>query len=291
MDYEISKERLRDFIKLPKTFDWDWVDQELGFRKIFSFVPKETYAKLPKDGEIYRLLTKAAVHYAIVLDFPRAKVQLSNYGIDQPNQDKTKPAPWWDVRDLGLKYLKTADACLSDALSLLYGDGLKDEVPFFAESGTLIATPEAFNSIYNINSSPEVFRMMVPLMKRAMDTFIFSKILPCSISDISADPELSRLLKNAVANFALHLASEMPNFTLTNSSVVVQYEELPWQKSVVLSNEQRMGAARTFRYAADEALNSVLAYIAANTAKFPCYTTAPVSTYDPVKKRSGLYLL
>jgi hypothetical protein len=297
MDYQIPKAQLNNYLKLPKTFDWDWVDQEPGFDKVFKFVPQEVYAQLKASAdtelqEIFRLLTKAAVHYAFILDIPRIKVQISNYGIDQPSQEKTRAAPWWDVRDLGLRYLKTADQSLSKALSHIAGlPEIKEEVPLFDQSNGFIATPEQFERIYSINESPEVYLMLVPLLQRAMQTFINSKLKPCAIADLQENEALKELITSALAFYALHYAAKLPTFTFLNNSVVIQYEELPWQKSMVISETARERVGHNFLNLAEENVSQIIAYIKDNATDFPCYTPTEPAVLDPVKKRSGLYLL
>ena len=39
MEQYITKEQLSEYLILPKTFDWDLVDQEIGFAEIFDISP------------------------------------------------------------------------------------------------------------------------------------------------------------------------------------------------------------------------------------------------------------
>ena len=71
MEYNILKDDINQYIRLPKSYDWNWVDQELGFDKIFNIIPLEVYQAISAETddankEIFRLLTKAAVHYAFI---------------------------------------------------------------------------------------------------------------------------------------------------------------------------------------------------------------------------------
>lgn len=297
MYYQIDKITLPNYLKLPKTFDWNWVDQELGFDKVFAFVPESIYETISQSDEedqkeIFRLLTKAAVHYAFVLDIPRIKVQVSNFGVDQPNQEKMKTAPWWDVRDLGLKYLKTADQSLSKVLTLISKNAeLSAQIPFFENSNPFISTPAEFQSIYSINDSPEVYLMLLPLLKRAMQIFLNTKIKPCLISDLETNTELKELLSSALAFYALYYASEMPSFTFLNNAIVIQYEELPWQKSLILSENYRMRAGQTFLKLAEENVSQIISFIKANPTDFPCYTSIDFVRPIAEARKSGLYLL
>ena len=66
---------LKNYLILPKTFDCGLVDQELGFRKIFEVVPEEIYLEIKtSQPEIFRLLTKAAVHFCFVFNIPKINI-------------------------------------------------------------------------------------------------------------------------------------------------------------------------------------------------------------------------
>ena len=91
MEYFINENELNNYLILPKTFDWGLVDQELGFRKIFEVVPEEIYLEIKtSQPEIFRLLTKAAVHFCFVFNIPKIKVHISSTGIEQFAQEKLK---------------------------------------------------------------------------------------------------------------------------------------------------------------------------------------------------------
>lgn len=295
MEYFITKENINNYLKIPKSFDWNWVDQELGFDKIFNIIPSEVYQAISAETddankEIFRLLTKAAVHYAFVLDIPRLKLQISNAGIDNVNQEKLKPANYYDVRDLGLKYLKTADQCFSKAITLLKGSTFEDAIPFFSKTNGIISTPAEFNAIYSINNSPEVFLQLLPLLKRAEENYITKQLKPCTIANITEKESATENLKTALAYYTLHYAASLPAFTLLSNAVVIQYEELPWQKSMVLSEDARNKAAHKFLDFAEENMKNLIDTIKENPTDFPCYVEEKLPDFSPIKKKSGLYL-
>lgn len=296
MEYKISKETSREYLKTPKNFDWDLVDQDNGFAKCFEIFPKDVYLQLKSSTneaelDIYKLIEKSAAMYSFVLAIPKLKVYISNFGIEQFNQDKTKTAPWWDVRDLGLSMLKNADRNLSEAISLAFKvEELKNILPFFKNANPYIATPIEFHTIYSINYSPEVYKMLVPLMERAIHFLLNAKIKPCKISDLIQNENISKWIKQAIVFYALYYASEMPIFTFLNNSVVIQYEELPWQKSVVLEEDRKVRAGQNFLKLADESITAVLNFVKENFIDFPCYATPITPSYFPLKKKSGLYL-
>lgn len=295
MEYYITKEEIKNYLILPSTFDWDLVDQELGFGKIFEIIPLDIYLQL-KDAtdddrkEIFRLLTKASTHYSFILAIPKIKVHISNFGIQEFTQEKMKSSPWWDIRDLGLSLLKFADKLFSDAITKISGiDSLKSQIPFFQNVSEHISTPSEFESIYSINSSPEVFAMLQKFLKQALLLKIFEKIKPECIDQIKANPELYSFLKDANVFYALYYASLLPSFIFLQNAVVIQYEELPWQKSKVLDDDAKILSGYNFLKLGDESLKMVIDYIKSHLTDFPCYVE-PVAEIKPQARDSGLYL-
>ena len=295
MEYYITKEDIKNYLILPSTFDWDLVDQELGFGKIFEIIPLDVYLQLKiatddDSKEIFRLLTKASTHYSFILAIPKIKVHISNFGIQEFTQEKMKSSPWWDIRDLGLSLLKFADKLFSDAISKISGiDALKSQIPFFQNVSEYISTPSEFESIYSINSSPEVFAMLQKFLKQALLLKIFEKIKPECIAQIKANPELYSFLKDANVFYALYYASLLPSFVFLQNAIVIQYEELPWQKSKVLDPQAKMLSGHNFLKLGDESLKMVIDYIKSHLTDFPCYVE-PVAEIKPQARDSGLYL-
>lgn len=289
MDYNISVEDLDKYLILPNSFDWNLVDQELGFKKIFSVFPELVYLELNVESEIFRLLTKSAAHYAFVMSIPKIKVQITNFGIQEFSQDKMKSSAWWDVRDLGLSLLKVADRCFSDAISLASEDeNLKAELDFFKNGNGLIDTPAAMENIYSINYSPEVFLMLQQFLKTALTTKLKKKIGAC-YEEALLNAELKDLMKQAVGFYGLYYASLLPAFVFTQNAVVVQYEELPWQKSQVLDPHTKMISGQNFSLMGDELLNMVMDHIAEKKTLFPCYVP-PEGEFLMQARDSGIYL-
>lgn len=291
MEYFINKNELQDYLILPKTFDWDLIDQELGFRKIFEFIPEDIYLETrTAKNEIFRLLTKAAVHFCFVFNIPKIKVHISSTGIEQYSQDKLKTAPWWDVRDLGLTLLKAGDNYFSDAIELISEDReLKSKIPFFEGINNYISTPSKFNQIYSINNSVEVFVLLQPYIKQAINLKVSELLDKECFDQILEYNNLKEAFKSAIVFYALYYASLLPRFVFMQNAVVIQYEELPWQKSQVLDAQSKLIAGQNFLYLAENSLKVITNYIKNNQDKFPCYTKDK-SAYKIRAKQSGLYL-
>lgn len=295
MEEFITESQVSNYFKIPANFDWNLVDQEIGFGKVFEIFPKEIYLSLEDatataEQEIYKLLTKAGVYYSFIFSIPKLKVQITNYGIQEFSQDKMKSSPWWDVRDLGISMLKVADKCLSDAISLAARIPIiKEEIPFFANLSEYFASPEEFQSIYSINYSTELFLKLQKFINKALLILVYDKIKPACLVQIKANPELMSYLKDALAFYSLYYASLLPDFIFTQNAVVIQYDELPWQKSIVLDAHSKTLAGMNFQKLGDDSVKLISNYIKANATDFPCYTL-PTADRKMQARDSGIYL-
>lgn len=289
MEKYIDKSQLNDYLILPKSFDWDLVDQEIGFGEIFEIIPKEFYDDLQEE-KIKKLINKAGVYYSFILSIPKLKVHIQNFGIQQFDNPNLKVAPWWDVRDLGLSMLKSADKFLSDAITLIsQSEELKSKVPFFSEVSSLISTPEEFNKIYSINHSPKVFLKLQKFINKAMLLMVEKKVKKDCVDVVIGKPELLPNIKESLVFYALYYASLLPEFIFTQNAVVVQYEELPWQKSIVLDNHSKILSGQNFLKLADDSMTIITDYIKENIDDFPCYSL-PSPNRKIQAKPSGIYL-
>lgn len=295
MEHYITPENINEYLILPQNFDWDLVDQELGFGEIFEFIPMQIYCEL-KDSEvageveIFRLLTKAATHYSFALSIPKIKVHITNYGVQQVNEDKTKTAPWWDVRDLGLSLLKFADKLFSEAITKLsFLEALKERIPFFENVSGDIKTPAEFEKIYSIKNSPKVFSLLQSFLEQSYALNILDKIQPDCLDQIRTKPNLYKILKQANVYYSLYYASLLPNFVFLQNAVAIQYEELPWQKSQVLSFDEKTMSGKQFLKLGDSTIKVITDYIKTHIDEFPCYS-GPVPDRQIQAKASGIYL-
>lgn len=295
MDYYITQEDLGQYITLPQNFDWDIVDQEQGFNKLFKIIPQTVYLSLKDETtdqkkEIFRLLTKASVLYSFVLSIPKMKVHINNTGINQFEQQKLKTAPWWDVRDLGLAFLKFGDSLISKALTEISKTDLKTKIPFFAQTTEYITTPAEIESIFSINNSPEVFLMLQRYLKQALLLKIQKRINSDCLVLVKANELLNDFLKDAIVFYALYYASQLPAFVFLHNAIAIQYEELPWQKSMVMDPEMKIKSGLNFMKLADESLKVITDYMRANLTEFPCYSP-PDPEFQMQAKPSGIYLI
>lgn len=301
MKHTLTNDQLKEYAGLPKDFSLPILKPhiETAFRKrIYPYISAALLTRLLSSADeseldISFLLLKAAANYTVVNAIPFIKVKFNSSGIDQYEQEKMKSAPWWDVRDLGLASVKVADEAMSDALSAIGKiPELKSICNFYTEfSYDPIPTPEQFNKIYPINKSLDVYLLLVPLMKRVWISSILSKIKGCTLNELRNYPDLYDLLRDALAYSALAYALKLSQFTFISSGVVVQYDELPWQKSLVLSDDAKKNLQSEFSSIASDAIGNIIQYIKEHPDDFPCYQPESMhSNYKVIEKKSGLYL-
>ncbi|WP_300685525.1 DUF6712 family protein [Chryseobacterium sp.] len=299
--HKLTQEDYKEYVGLPKNFGLDVINphQETAFRKkIFPYISSDFLFELKnseKESErnISLLIHKAAACYSVIIAIPFIKSKIKSWGITTNEGDKSKPSDWWDVRDMALTLVKIADECLSDSLTEISKDDvLKSKCDFYKNfSFSPIPNPDEFNKIYSINKSMDVYNLIVPLMQRIWMFSISSKIKGCALQDIENKPILSSLLKDSLVYYSLGSALNLSQFKFISSGVAVQYEELPWQKSVIVPDAEKKELKESFLKIANDSFEKILEYINENLQEFPCYmSNATKVGREIIEKKSGLYM-
>lgn len=295
---QLGAEQIREMARLPKNFDLNLIDFDYGFRtKIEPIISNEMLSAISQQPTAdsgmqtaVGLIVKAGVFYSLVLDIPKIKVHLSNYGIGQHEQGKAKNAQWWDVRDLGLSWLKKADECLLQGLAMIKTMDLSllSGIPFFEQSFPLVSF-DCLNAVYPL-ASAEVFLRISKIIRDLFDE-LMSNFQMCMEEFLLYDPALSPLVKKYLLYKALFEAMNTPGLTFLSRGIVVQYEELPWQKSAILGERAFRHLANQYLERAELYLEKIWEYISAHAEEFPCYT--PPETNPKVKiirGKGGVFL-
>lgn len=220
------------------------------------------------------------------LDIPKIKVHISNTGINQFDQNKTKTAPWWDVRDLGLSWLKKADFYLINSLkSLGQKAETKDKLDFFKNSFPLIDFWQ-FSSYFNLNNSADAYSIISKLLNEALNDFkiIFEK---CSVQDFLKNDKLKSLITDYTVNHALLLALDSPLLIFLNSGIAIQYEELPWQKSVIATPEYLSILREKYRKSMDANLKHIYDFLNLNKKDFECWSKEDLRSRTKIVVKKG----
>lgn len=105
---------------------------------------------------------------------------------------------------------------------------------------------------------------------------IAPQLLPCVLSDICGDEMALALLKKIIGYYTLSDAIFMQGLTYTTSEIILQWEQLPWQKSILLSDTQFKPLKEGFLERAQGHRYLLLQYIKAYPNLFPCYQGEPI---------------
>lgn len=279
MEQILTREEILELVKLPKNFDPQMIDLEYGFQsKIYPHISKQDLEQ-HKGTELFKNIAKAGVLYSFVLDIPKIKVHISNFGINQFEQNKTRNAPWWDVRDLGLSWLKKADFYLLSSLQNLSAPALStfSLIPF-----------DELNVFYSLNNSVESYLKMANIMQQIYNDFAM-QFPECAMDDFLQNNSLNAYIKGFIINKALCHAIDSPTLVFLSSGIAVQYEELPWQKSVILSPQLLESLKSRYHSNAERFLKKTMDHLHQNTEQFPCINTQQVNA-KIISKKSGLFL-
>ena len=168
-------------------------------------------------------------------------------------------------------------------------ESLYSIIPFFANV-SYISLPSEFEKIYSINNSPEVFLMLQRYLRQALKLKVFENIKSECVDQIKANPELYEFFQSSIVFYSLYYASLLPSFVFLQNAVVIQYEELPWQKSQVLDPKAKIQSGKNFLQLANESLKVISDYMKVNSSEFPCYNS-PEPDRIPQSRSSGIYLV
>ncbi|MFL9834995.1 DUF6712 family protein [Chryseobacterium terrae] len=293
----ITKEEYKKYIGLSEDFAFNKLKpyEDSSFRKkIYPYFSDEFISDLKINQiSIFELIKKAAACYALVASLPFIKVKISSFGLDKYQQEKMKSAEWYDIRDLGLSLIKIADEAISDAITEI-GENpeLKSQCDFYKNiSFNPIPTPQEFDEIYSINKSMDTYIALTKLMKRVWLNSITIQVKDCTIDQIFLNDDLKFLMKDAIVYYSLSLALKLSQFTFVTSGVVIQYEELPWQKSLILSSEDKCKLEEEFSKIAAEGIENIIKHLKNNPGEFPCYEPITITSgREIIERKSGLYI-
>lgn len=296
----VSIEEIKKYIHVSKYLDINTLKPYIATalsEKIYPLLSRSVVEKLASPDVnisqktfIYNDLQKAVANYAIAYCIPFLKMQLSNTGANTYNDSKTERSPWWDIRDYGLNAVSIADFHLNNVIALLLKSELADELPIQNElQKSLFRSPAEFSAMYPIGNSYEIFLKLLPLMDDIWELSLRSFLSDCSVSDIKKDADALLLLKKYIAYVTLADAVLTQGFTFTTSGIVLQWEQLPWQKSQILPESKLHLLRQNFLEKAINYKNLLIAYMKKYPENFPCYADKNQVGREPVLKNSGIY--
>lgn len=266
--------------------------EDTALRKVYEFIPKTEFSIIQTNhSEIYEQIKKAVANYMVAFAIPFIKIHLTNTGGNNFDDNKLKKADWWDIRDYGLSAVRIADEALTVAINELLKTPIKSNLTLHAGSSNVFATPNDFSNIYNIGNSWDVLTKLNSTILYVWRVYIERRIKNCAIDDLLANSTTKELLQGIVAYYTIAEAVSDPSLLFTTSGIVLQWEELPWQKSKVLDTKHLTLLKKDYTIKANELFNLLFDYLKENLTDFPCYEWSyKIPTRKTIAKKSGLYL-
>ncbi len=259
--------------------------------KIYEFIPQNLFSEIESNHQsVMTEIKRATANYMIAFAIPFLKVHLSNIGGNNFEDDKMKKADWWDMRDYGLSAVRIADKALSKAINLLLGTNLKEQLKLDTSEDSIFKTPEDFEEIYPIGNSWDVFKKIKTQISYVWKVYLQHRLGNCSLAALSETAETAEILKSIIGFYTISEIISDPTYLFTSSGIVLQWEELPWQKSKVIEPKVLETHGQKYLKKANELFDLLLGIIKNNPNDFPCYQEQKPQVREVIVKKSGLYL-
>jgi len=266
-----SIQEIKQYTNVSNRLDFEllktYIEEALRV-KVYPYVPKTIVNEA--SGDTLELLKKAVANYAVAYAIPFLKVNLSNTGGNYYTDDKMEKSPWYDLRDLGLSSIAIADRALNDCIELLIKEGN------LQHSNGIISTVNEFEKYYSLNSSWEVFTKLQPIMQWVWESMLAPQLSTCTPNDLRSYPTIWEKLQRTTVFFTIAEAAQVHSFSFTNTAIIQQWEELPWQKSKILNAAEVYAVAQRLQQLARHELaqlkqllekEAVACYVPSNAAR------------------------
>ncbi|MGV4461161.1 DUF6712 family protein [Ornithobacterium rhinotracheale] len=287
-----TKEELNQEILVRRLIDLEYLTpyEEVALRKkVYPLIPEsliQSIKEAPEHAKAMALIKKAVAHYTLPLAMPFIKVNISNFGASNVQDPKLNNARWWDIRDMALSAAQIADDALTDAVNLLLLAG--QPVTPVSMPSSIFATPEDFYQATHVRVGWDAFSQLSGIIRDLWLLRLAKKLRACSLEDIAQNALLASWIRACLGNFALADEATTMQFAYTGAQLLMLWEQLPWQKSAVLS-PSALAAYRDSKWRrGNEYLRLLLEYLKDHSQDFPCYQQDD-DTRDIIVKKSGLY--
>lgn len=252
--------------------------------------------------QIKMLLQEASAHFAMALALPVINIQITNSGVRTTENEKSSPADWKDLRDLKRSVLETANEAMDQAFEIMeanessFPDWVNSNQYTVFKSG-IVRHTSTFQNWFDIQNSRKTFMALKPYMSEVEEQYLMSFFGQCTLDFIkanSSDPIVQRvqeLTQKAVVAFTISKAAVAGTFSVTQSSLVLQAEELPWERTKMELDEDKLERLRRDRETSGlEYLKKIKKILLENPTIFNCYEDKKEKGLsDKIKKlKSGL---
>lgn len=290
---------IKSHVNININFDWNNVEpfvKQAERQYIKSLIGADLYnsweSVSPTTGVellAYKLFEEASANLSMLKYIPQGNVNVSDNGIQNNSNEFTKPAEWWQIRDLQRAYESNGLTAIDEALKLME-DNESDFSEWIGTEGYTVfkelytSKTQDFQRYFNINSSRRVFLSLRPYILESQEQ-IFNWLDNGTIAVITAHstPEANQALKYmqaAQVNFTVAKAASSGVFLLKSSGMFTRSEEASLSNTKIdkLSEEELMRLKNDRITAGEEYLKKLKKVITDNPDIFPDYSDGASST-------------
>lgn len=250
---------IKSHVNINLNFNWDSVEpfvKQSERQYIKAIIGKTLYAAwsdaAPTSGaqkEAFDLFVEASANLSLLKYIPQGNVNVSDNGIQNNSNEYTKPAEWWQIRDLQRAYESNGLTAIDEALKLMEDteEGFPDWIgtegyTIFKELYT--SKTQDFQRYFNINNSRRTFLSLRPYILESQEQ-IFNWIDSNTLGIIKEHetPEAGTALKYmqaAQVNYTVAKAASSGVFLLKSSGMFTRSEEASLSNTKIdkLSDEE-----------------------------------------------------
>lgn len=271
---------------------------EFKIKKLIGTAQYDEFVSMQTDNEVKDLFCTAVAQFGLLLSLPSLKLRINNSGIFTTETTNSRPSEWWEIRDLHRNLRNIASGSIDDALEIMEED--PGTYPLFIQSpnytvikGVIVTRAGIFQKYFNITNSRLTYLGLLPYLRECIDQYLAPWMGDClnDIPDTDQGKKLRELLQKALVALTVAKAAETGSFSFENDTLVVKWEQLPWEKSEKVSKENLNDLKSSRLNAGLHYLSQAKKLISENPADFPCYQDINKKP-DPVilVRKSGLFL-
>lgn len=304
-----STEELRNYVDVVPDFDFSRAllfIRRVERKYIVPLIGRETYNLLLDrnitDTDILlvkEIVAEASANLAFYVGFAQLNIFVGAGGFLQSDFEQVKQSDWAGKRDLQRSYATTGFDALEETLKLL--EEYLDKFPEWRTSPAFTLFDEHFNRSateftkrVEISGSRRTFLALKPTLRQIKEQYflpILGENIITLIKTRTVDKVITRALELAqFAEASLAIAAAVDNgaFTISGSSILYKWEQLPWEKTVIYDSERLAAFKKYYQNAGENYLKLLKEHLKAHPDVFGVEEKEKGFSTSILKLRSGL---
>ncbi|MDO6813826.1 DUF6712 family protein [Tenacibaculum soleae] len=282
---------VKKYVSVNKNISWESLepyvkqaDRKYIKNLVGDIIYNDYVTTVPTDiieVKVFELLREASANLAWFIYLPLANVQVSDSGIAVVNSNNSKPAEWWQIRDLRRSLLDAGLQAIDEALKIMEANTNTFITWTATESYTIfnelfVNQTETFHRWFGIANSRQTFLALRHYMLETHHQYFTNVLNAATIATIKTEAntttkQVLEFLQASQVHYTVAKAVESGAFLLTASGMYKQFDELPGYKTNPLTEVQLSNLKQERIVAAEEYFKKAINLINANPVLFTNY--------------------